>query len=53
MLKRIRKRTQFLNKKKMNLLLKENFFDNSYEVIFRSLSDLIHLLGKKAKFCER
>ena len=31
-------------------MLKENFFDNSREVIFRSLSDLIHLIGKKPNF---
>ena len=30
--------------------MKENFFHNSREVIFRSLSDLIHLLGKKPNF---
>ena len=36
--------------KKNQLTLKENFFDNSHEVIFRSLSDLIHLVGKKSNF---
>ena len=36
--------------KKNQLILKENFFDNSHEVIFRSLSDLIHLVGKKPNF---
>ena len=40
------------NNRKVELILKENFFDNSHEVIFRSLSDLIHLVGKKGKFCE-
>ena len=38
------------NYEKNQLILKENFFDNSYEVIFRSLSDLIHLVGKKPNF---
>ena len=38
------------NFKKDELILKENFFDNSREVIFRSLSDLIHLMGKKLNF---
>ena len=33
-----------------NPMLKENFFDNSREVVFRSLSDLIHLIGKKPNF---
>ncbi len=36
-----------INHKKKELILKKDFFDNSYEVIFRSLSDLIHFLGKK------
>ena len=35
---------------KKEVLLKENFFDNSHEVTFRSLSDLIHLIGKKPNF---
>ena len=36
-----------LTEKKKELVLKEDFFDNSYEVVFRSLSDLIHFIGKK------
>ena len=36
-----------INQRKKELILKEDFFDNSYEVVFRSLSDLIHLIGKK------
>jgi len=39
-----------LNHRKDKLILKEKFFDNSREVIFRSLSDLIHLIGKKPNF---
>ena len=35
------------NRGKKDLFLKEGFFDNSYEVVFRSLSDLIHFVGKK------
>ena len=35
------------NRGKKDLFLKEDFFDNSYEVVFRSLSDLIHFIGKK------
>jgi len=38
------------NYRKDELMLKENFFDNSHEVIFRCLSDLIHLIGKKPNF---
>ena len=36
-----------INEIKKELILKNDFFDNSYEVVFRSLSDLIHLVGKK------
>ena len=36
--------------KKVEMILNEKFFDNSYEVIFRSLSDIIHLMGKKQNF---
>ena len=36
-----------INESKKELILKNDFFDNSYEVVFRSLSDLIHLIGKK------
>ena len=44
---RNKKINSVLNKKKKELILKENFFDNSYEVVLRSLSDLIHFIGKK------
>ena len=36
-----------MSQKKNELILKRDFFDNSYEVVFRSLSDLIHFVGKK------
>ena len=36
-----------INHKKKELILKENFFDNSNEVIHRSLSDLIQIVGQK------
>ena len=45
-----KRENSILNYKKDELILKENFFNNSHEVIFRSLSDLIHLLGKKLNF---
>ena len=35
------------NQGKKDLFLKEDFFNNSYEVVFRSLSELILLVGKK------
>jgi len=38
------------NHGKNELILKENFFDNSHEVIFRSLTELIHMVGKKPNF---
>ena len=45
-----KRENSFFNNRKVGLILRENFFDNSREVIFRSLSDLIHLVGKKANF---
>ena len=45
-----KRENSIFNYRKNELILKENFFDNSYEVIFRSLSDLIHLVGKKPNF---
>ena len=45
-----KRENSIFNYGKNELMLKENFFDNSYEVIFRSLSDLIHLVGKKPNF---
>ena len=35
------------NQGKKDLFLNEDFFNNSYEVVFRSLSELILLVGKK------
>ncbi len=45
-----KKENSIFNYRKNELILKENFFNNSYEVIFRSLSELIHLVGKKKNF---
>ena len=42
-----KKINSMMNQKKKELILKRDFFDNSYEVVFRSLSDLIHFIGKK------
>ena len=42
-----KKINSIINHRKKELILKEDFFDNSYEVVFRSLSDLIHYVGKK------
>ena len=42
-----KKINSMINQRKKELILKEDFFDNSYEVVFRSLSDLIHFIGKK------
>jgi len=47
---RNKRENSIFNHRKDELILKENFFDNSREVIFRSLSDLIHLIGKKPNF---
>ena len=45
-----KRENSIFNYKKNELILKENFFENSNEVIFRSLSDLIHFLGEKPNF---
>jgi len=45
-----KRENSIFNHRKNKLILKENFFDNSHEVIFRSLSDLIHLIGKKSNY---
>ena len=37
----------FLNQKKNELILNENFFKNPYEVIFRSMIDFIKIIGGK------
>ena len=42
-----KKINSLMNQRKNKLILKEDFFDNSYEVVFRSLSDLILFMGKK------
>ena len=45
-----KKENSIFNHRKNELILKENFFDNSHEVALRSLSDLIHFVGKKPNF---
>ena len=45
-----KRENSIFNYRNNELILKKNFFDNSHEVIFRSLSDLIHLVGKKPNF---
>ncbi len=37
----------FFNKKKESFTLKESFFDNSKEVVFRSFTEIIKFVGKK------
>ena len=37
----------YLSKKKKSFILKQSFFSQSHEVIFRSLTKIIQLLGKK------
>ena len=36
-----------VNEREKEAILKEDFFDNSHEVVFRSLTDLIQFIGKK------
>ena len=40
----------FFNKKNKDLILNNDFFNHPYEVVFRSLSDLIKKIGKKDNF---
>ncbi len=37
----------FLNKKNRQLILNENFFSHPYEVVFRSMSDSLKMIGDK------
>ena len=37
----------FLHEKSRELVLSENFFNHPYEVVFRSLSDSLKMIGKK------
>ena len=41
------KRNTFFNKKKQKLILNKEYFDQSFEVIFRSLSESIKLIGER------
>ena len=46
MLQNLKKNSHF-SKKFNKLILNKNFFNQPYEVVFRSLSELIKLIGKK------
>jgi tRNA(Ile)-lysidine synthase len=45
--KNLKENVSFLNYKKETVVLKENFFFNSSEVIFRSFTEVIKIVGKK------
>ena len=45
-----KKLNSFFNKKKGELILNKNFFDHPYDVVFRSFSDFIKLIGEKSNF---
>ena len=45
-----KKENSIFDHRKVKIILNEKFFDNSHEVIFRSLSDIILFLGKKPNF---
>ena len=47
--KNILENTKFLNKKK-STIVKEIFFDQPEEIVFRSLSELIHNIGNKISY---
>ena len=40
----------FLYKNNKELVLNENFFNHPYEVVFRSLSDSLNIIGNKYNF---
>ena len=42
-----KKFNSIINIRKKEMILKKEFFNNSYEVVFRSFSDLIHFMGGK------
>ena len=42
-----KKHNTFFNRKKNELILNENFFNHPYDVVFRSFSDSLKLVGKK------
>ena len=42
-----KKLNSFFLKEKKQLILNKNFFNHPYEVVFRSISDSIHLIGNK------
>ena len=44
--KNLKENTYFLKNEQL-FILKENFFDQSYEVIFRSITEIIKFVGKK------
>ena len=45
-----KKENSIINQTETKMILKEKFFYNSQDVVFRSLTDLIHLIGKKPNF---
>ncbi len=47
--KNIQKNTKFLSNKK-SIIIKENFFKKPDEIVFRSLSELIHMIGNKQMY---
>ena len=45
----VKKNSNVINNKK-SVILSESFFSNPYEVVFRSLSELIHKIGNKKNY---
>ena len=45
-----KKQNSFLYKDNKEAVLNENFFINPYEVVFRSLSDILKIIGDKYNF---
>ena len=47
MLKKNKRLNSFFYKEKKKLILNKNFFNHPYEVVFRSISDSLMLVGNK------
>ena len=47
--KNIKENTKIINKKK-SVIINNNFFDQPNEIVFRSISQLIHELGNKTNY---
>ena len=47
---RNKKLNSFFDKKNRQLILNNNFFDQPYEIVFRSMTDFLKMIGGKYNF---